>query len=79
MQQDNSSSKEKLNRLKIDNDAIINNVNANEIEIKHELIILREKRRLAHLRQKLEQIRIDKILRFFVVTLSIRSRQENEL
>jgi hypothetical protein len=74
MQQDNSSSKEKLDRQKIDDDAIINDVNANEIEIKRELVVLREKRRLAHLRQKLEQIRIDKTLRFLVVTLSIRSR-----
>jgi predicted dithiol-disulfide oxidoreductase (DUF899 family) len=57
----------------------MNDVNADEIEMKRELAVLREKRRLAHLRQKLEQIRIDKTLRFFVVTLSIKSRQENEL
>jgi hypothetical protein len=79
MQQDNSSSKEKLDRQKIDDDAIMNDVDADEIEMKRELAALREKRRLAHLRQKLEQIRIDKTLRFLVVTPSIRSRQENEL
>jgi hypothetical protein len=79
MQQDNPSSEEKLNRQKIDDDAIMNDVDADEIEMKRELAVLREKRRLAHLRQKLEQIRIDKTLRFLVVTLSIRSRQENEL
>jgi hypothetical protein len=54
MQQDNSSSKEKLNRQKIDDDAIMNDVDANKIEMKRELATLREKRRLAHLRQKLE-------------------------
>jgi hypothetical protein len=79
MQQDNSSSEKKLDRQKIDDDAIMNDVDADEIEIKRELTALRKKRRLAHLRQKLKQIRIDKILRFLVVTLSIKSRQENEL
>jgi peptidoglycan hydrolase CwlO-like protein len=79
MQQDNQNSRENLDRQKIDDDAIMNDVDADEIEMKHELAILREKRRLAHLRQKFEQIRIDKTLRFLVVTLSIRSRQENEL
>jgi hypothetical protein len=79
MQQDNQSSRKKLDRQKIDDNAIMNDVNANEIEMKRELTVLREKRRLAHLRQKLEQIRIDKILKFLVVTLSIRFRQENEL
>jgi hypothetical protein len=79
MQQDNSSSEKKLDRQKIDDDAIMNDVDADEIEMKRELTALREKRRLAHLRQKLEQIKIDKTLRFLVVTLSIRSRQENEL
>jgi hypothetical protein len=74
MQQNNSSSKEKLDRQKIDDDAIMNDVNADEIEMKHELAALREKRRLAHLRQKLKQIKIDKTLRFLVVTLSIKSR-----
>jgi hypothetical protein len=58
---------------------IINDVNVNKIEIKCELVILREKRRLTYLRQKLKQIRIDKILRFLVVTLSIKSQQRNEL
>jgi predicted dithiol-disulfide oxidoreductase (DUF899 family) len=57
----------------------MNDVNANEIEMKRELAVLREKRRLAHIRQKLEQIRVDKTLRFLVVMLSIRSRQEVEL
>jgi hypothetical protein len=79
MQQDNSSSEEKLDRQKIDDNAIMNDVDADEIEIKREFVVLREKRRLAHFRQKLEQIRVDKALRFLVVTLSIRSRQENEL
>jgi hypothetical protein len=74
MQQDNSSSEEKLNQQKINDDVIMNDVDANEIEMKRELTILREKRRLAHLRQKFKQIRVDKTLRFFVVTLSIRSR-----
>jgi hypothetical protein len=49
MQQDNSSSKEKLDRQKIDDDAIMNDVDVNEIEMKRELAVLREKRRLAHL------------------------------
>jgi hypothetical protein len=79
MQQNNSSLKEKLDRQKIDDDAIMNDVDADEIEMKRELAVLREKRRLTHLRQKFEQIRIEKTLRFLVVTLSIRSRQENEL
>jgi hypothetical protein len=57
----------------------MNDVDADEIEIKRELAALREKRRLTHLRQKFEQIKVDKTLRFLVVTLSIRSRQENEL
>jgi hypothetical protein len=57
----------------------MNDVDADEIEMKRELAVLREKRRLAHLRQKFEQIRIDKTLRFLVVMLSIRSRQKNEL
>jgi hypothetical protein len=57
----------------------MNDVNADEIEIKRELAVLREKKRLAHFRQELEQIEIDKTLKFLVVTLSIRSRQENEL
>jgi predicted dithiol-disulfide oxidoreductase (DUF899 family) len=57
----------------------MNDVNADEIEMKRELAVLREKRRLAHLRQKLAQIKVDKTLRFLVVTLSIRSRQKNEL
>jgi hypothetical protein len=57
----------------------MNDVDADEIEMKRELAVLREKRKLVHLRQKLEQIRIDKTLRFLVVTLSIKSRQENEL
>jgi cell shape-determining protein MreC len=50
MQQDNSSLKKKLDRQKIDDDVIINDVNADEIEMKRELAVLREKRRLAHLR-----------------------------
>jgi hypothetical protein len=50
MQQDNQSSREKLDWQKIDDDAIINDVNADEIEMKRELAVLREKRRLAHLR-----------------------------
>jgi hypothetical protein len=50
MQQDNSILEEKLDRQKIDDNVIMNDVNADEIEIKRELIILREKRRLAHLR-----------------------------
>jgi nicotinamide mononucleotide adenylyltransferase len=50
MQQNNSSSKEKLDRQKIDDDVIMNDVNADEIEMKRELAALREKRRLAHLR-----------------------------
>jgi hypothetical protein len=50
MQQNNSSSEKKLNQQKIDNNAIINDVNADEIEIKRELAALREKRKLAHLR-----------------------------
>jgi aspartate oxidase len=79
IQQDNQNSREKFDRQKIDNDAIMNDVNTNEIEMKRELTILREKRRLTHLRQKLEQIRVDKTLRFLVITLSIRSRQKNEL
>jgi hypothetical protein len=79
IQQDNSSLEKKLDRQKIDDDAIMNDVNVNKIEIKRELAVLHEKRRLAHLRQKLEQIRIDKALRFLVVMLSIKSRQENEL
>jgi cell shape-determining protein MreC len=79
MQQDNQSSREKLDRQKIDDDAIMNDVDADKIEMKRELAVLREKRRLAHLRQKFEQIKIDKTLRFLVVTLSIRSRQEDEL
>jgi hypothetical protein len=79
MQQNNSSSEKKFDRQKINNDAIMNDVNANEIEMKRELAALREKRRLAHLRQKLEQNKIDKTLRFFLVTLSIRFRQEDEL
>jgi hypothetical protein len=74
MQQDNSSSEEKLDRQKIDDDAIINDVDTDEIEMKCELAVLREKRRLAHLHQILEQIRVDKTLRFLVVTLSIRFR-----
>jgi hypothetical protein len=57
----------------------MNDVDADEIEMKYEFIVLREKRRLEHLRQKFEQIRIDKTLRFLVVILSIRSRQKNEL
>jgi hypothetical protein len=56
----------------------MNDVDADEIEMKRELALLREKKRLAHLRQKLEQIKIDKTLKFLIVTLSIRSRQENE-
>jgi hypothetical protein len=79
MQQNNQNSKKKLDRQKIDDDAIMNDVDADEIEIKRELAVLREKKELAHFRQKFKQIRIDKTLRFFVVTLSIRSRQENEL
>jgi hypothetical protein len=79
MQQNNSSSEEKLDRQKIDDNAIMNDVDADEIEMKHKLTVLREKKRLAHLRQKLKQIKIDKTLRFLVVTLSIRFRQENEL
>jgi hypothetical protein len=79
MQQDNSSSKKKLDRQKIDDDAIMNDVDADKIKMKRELTVLREKRRLAYLHQKLEQTRIDKTLRFLVVTLSIKSRQENEL
>jgi hypothetical protein len=79
MQQNNQNSKEKLDRQKISDDAIMNDVDADEIEMKRELAALREKKRLAHLCQKLEQIRIDKTLRFLVVTLSIRSRQKNEL
>jgi hypothetical protein len=73
MQQDNQNSREKLDRQKIDDDAIMNDVDADEIEMKRKLAVSREKRRLAYLRQKFEQIRIDKTLRFFVVTLSIRS------
>jgi hypothetical protein len=57
----------------------MNDVNANEIEMKRKLTVLREKRRLAHLHQKFEQIKVDKTLRFLVVTLSIKSRQEDEL
>jgi hypothetical protein len=79
MQQNNSSSEKKFDRQKIDDNAIMNDVDVDEIEMKRELAALREKRRLAHLRQKLEQIKINKTLRFLVVTLSIRSRQENEL
>jgi hypothetical protein len=60
MQQDNSSSEKKLDRQKINNDTIMNDVDADEIEIKRELTTLHEKRRLAHLRQKFKQIRIDK-------------------
>jgi hypothetical protein len=46
--------------------------------MKREIAVLDEKRRLAHFRQKLEQIKIDKTLRFFVITLSIRFRQKNK-
>jgi hypothetical protein len=74
MQQDNSSSKEKFNRQNIDNNTIMNDINADKIEMKRELAALREKKRLAHLRQKFKQIKIDKTLRFLVVTLSIRFR-----
>jgi hypothetical protein len=79
MQQDNSGSREMLDRQDIDDDAMMNDVDSDEIEMKRELAVLREERRLAHLRQKLEQVRIDKALRFLVVTLSIRFRQGNEL
>jgi hypothetical protein len=68
-----------LDRQNIDDDIMINNVNSDEIEIKRELAILREKRRLEHFRHEFEQIKVDKTLRFLVITLSIRSRQENEL
>jgi hypothetical protein len=54
MQQDNSSSKKKLNRQKIDDNAIMNDINTNEIEMKREFAALREKKRLAHLHQKFE-------------------------
>jgi hypothetical protein len=54
MQQNNQNSRKKLDRQKIDNNAIINDVNANEIKIKREIVVLREKRRLAHFRQKLK-------------------------
>jgi hypothetical protein len=54
MQQDNSSSEKKLDRQEIDDDAIMNDVDADEIEMKRELAALREKRRLAHLHQKLK-------------------------
>jgi DNA/RNA-binding domain of Phe-tRNA-synthetase-like protein len=52
----------------------MNDVNANEIKMKRKLTTLREKRILAHFRQKFKQIKIDKTLKFFVITLSIKSR-----